>query len=367
MILLSTSLVLAGLYLYWMTKVLQGWNSYVEATPTKGNNLQGISIVIPFKDEAEHLPLLLQSLADLDYVEDKYEILLVDDSSSDHSVQLVSEWINQTAIQSKLLYSQPPGKKAAQELGVREARYGLIACTDADCVVPNQWLVRINESFHKKYTTLAFGPVHLSGSGYKLQYLEFNALIASTMGMLGLGWAIMGNGANMAFRKDAYLEVTKQLKKKNTPSGDDVFLLHQLAKMGRQPEFIVGRDAMVATLPQPNFKAFFHQRIRWASKAKYYTNRATILIGTLVLLTNMLLLLFLVTSLFLPQALIGFALLFVVKAAADFILLKGHATYFKSPFNFGHFILQEVLNMVYVPLVAVLSQIKSYTWKGRRY
>ncbi len=367
MILLSTSLVLASLYLYWMASVLQGWYRYVATVPASLDAFQGISIVIPFKDEAINLPSLLKSLDELDYDIQKYEVLFINDASNDGGAHLISTWIKQSDISATLLNSESPGKKAAQELGVLKARYDLIACTDADCIVPKKWLQRINEAFSNEDTKLAFGPVKFSSRGKNLQKLEFNALISSTMGMLGLGWSIMGNGANMAFRKHAYLEVTERLKQMNTPSGDDVFLLHELAKMGKQPQFLVGRDSMVKTRPQSTFNALLNQRIRWASKAKYYRNRATILIGSLVLATNLLLLVLLIASAFWPHSIIAFAILLVVKAITDFILLKSHASYFNVPFRMGYFLLQELLNIVYVPTVAMLSQLKSYSWKGRRY
>lgn len=366
-ILLSTSLIFAGLYLLWMTKVLQGWYRYAAAVSVEDQPMQSISIIIPFKDEAASLPLLLDSLDALDYDLMKFELVLVNDSSTDQSAQLVAEWIKQSPISARLLCSEIPGKKAAQNLGVRNAQYNLIACTDADCIVPSKWLHRINASFQNVNTSLAFGPVKLSGSGSQFQKLEFNALIASTMGMLSLGWPIMGNGANMAFRKESYLEVVDEVARMNTPSGDDVFLLHQLAKKGKSISIIVGADAMVSTRPQPSLNALLDQRIRWASKAKYYTNRATILIGALVFFTNVFLLVLLFSCFFLPVSLLAFILVFVVKLAADFILLRSHASYFKVPFKPGYVIIQEFLNMIYIPAVAVLSQVKGYTWKGRRY
>jgi biofilm PGA synthesis N-glycosyltransferase PgaC len=367
MVLLSTSLIIAGIYLFWMAKVLQGWHRYVSIANQAVVDFASISIVVPFKDESENLPELLRSFEKLDYDRSKFEVVFINDASTDSGAELVSAWIEQCDIAAVVVNSKKPGKKAAQEVGVRTVQYDIVACTDADCMVPEGWLKHINMALTSKDSSLAFGPVCLAGVGQGLQKTEFNALIASTLGMLSQGWSVMGNGANMAFKKKAYMQVADRLAQINTPSGDDVFLLQELGKMGKKPGIIAGKTAMVRTKPQPTLTAFLNQRIRWASKARYFTHAATLFVGSLVFVTNTVLLAALLLAPFTPAARIAFILLFAVKSLADYLLLKSHASYFGLPFTFWHVVVQEFINIIYVPLVALLSQTKSYTWKGRDY
>jgi biofilm PGA synthesis N-glycosyltransferase PgaC len=169
MVLLSTSLIIAGIYLFWMAKVLQGWHRYVSIKYEPAGGFASISIVVPFKDESENLPELLRSFEKLDYDRSKFEVVFINDASTDSGAELVSAWIEQCDIAAMVVNSKKPGKKAAQEDGVRTAQYDIVACTDADCMVPEGWLKHINKALTSKDSSLAFGPVCLTGVSQGLQ------------------------------------------------------------------------------------------------------------------------------------------------------------------------------------------------------
>ena len=174
----------------------------------------------------------------------------------------------------------------------------------------------------------------------------------------------MGNAANMAFRKEVFLSAEEALHKVPTASGDDVFLLHYVTKLGKK---IGTFKALVTTLPQPDLKTFLSQRLRWAAKARYYQQRTALFVGALVLGINVLLLAGLLALLFGAHLPWAFWILVSVKWIFDFALLKRSAGFFNQKLQLHIFLLQEILNVVYVPVVALLSQIMHFTWKGRRY
>ena len=362
--LMNFLVIVAAAYLYFMVKLLRGWRLFTSEKKGESQLLNKISIVIPFRNEAQNLPNLFASLELLDYPKLDFEVLLLDDHSTDEGAKIAKEWIAKTNLAARLISAKGEGKKAAQSEGVSLASYSLIACTDADCEVPPDWLRNISASFLNQETALCFGPVTFSGDGHQLQKLEFSALIASTMAMLKLGWPVMGNAANMAFRKEVFLSAEEALHKVPTASGDDVFLLHYVTKLGKK---IGTFKALVTTLPQPDLKTFLSQRLRWAAKARYYQQRAALFVGALVLGVNVLLLAGLLALLFGAHLPWAFWILVSVKWIFDFALLKRSAGFFNQKLQLHIFLLQEILNVVYVPVVALLSQIMHFTWKGRRY
>ncbi len=369
MLVLVTAIIVGGVYLFWLSRLMHGWHLYINQSKEQSPSdiEKKISIVIPFRNEVENLPELLRSIQSLNYPATSFEVIFVDDHSEDESIQVIETWQANAEITVKLLTADKTGKKAAQELAITNAAHDLIACTDADCILPKNWLQVISQVFANDKVTLAFGPVAFNGKKKILQKIEFNALIASTMAMLKLGWPVMGNAANMAFRKEAYHNMLNELNAFGSPSGDDVFFLQSIAQRNQEFTCLPGIDSLVKTKPQPTLKAFLQQRIRWASKSRKYLSGTAIAIGVLVFLINLLMLALLVSAPFYPQAAIAFALLFVVKSTGDYVLLKAHGKALKQRAPIFYFLAQEMVNLFYIPVVAVLSQTTKYRWKGRTY
>ncbi|MDZ4182978.1 MAG: glycosyltransferase, partial [Candidatus Cloacimonadaceae bacterium] len=110
-------------------------------------SIKGISVIIAARNEEGNLPRLLASLGALDYPDDLYEIIIVNDHSTDGSMRILSEFDgknNLRVIDWQGSRTGLTGKKAAIQCGIEAARYDILAFTDADCVVPQTWLRRIN-------------------------------------------------------------------------------------------------------------------------------------------------------------------------------------------------------------------------------
>jgi cellulose synthase/poly-beta-1,6-N-acetylglucosamine synthase-like glycosyltransferase len=356
--------LVAVAYLYFVVKLLRGWQLFVADNKPTALTKKGISVVIPFRNEAENLANLLQSLEALDYPKQNFEVILVDDASIDAGPEIVNDWLAKTEVTTRIVLAVGSGKKAAQAQAVKLARFEVIACTDADCHLPTDWLTQINNCFQNEKVALSFGPVTFGGDGHPFQKLEFLSLIASTMAMLKVGWPVMGNAANMAFTKKVFLASEEALQKVPTASGDDVFLLHHVTKSGAKIET---HKAIATTQPQPDLSTLLSQRLRWAAKARHYQQTSAIVVGALVLSINALMLAGGLAFLFGATLPWTFWLMVAVKWVMDFILLWRSASFFEQKLKPHIFLLQEILNVVYVPGVAVLSQLVRFSWKGRRY
>ncbi|MFX1442889.1 MAG: glycosyltransferase [Promethearchaeota archaeon] len=96
-------------------------------------SLKPVSIVIPIKNRGKFLPSLIKNLSDLNYP--NYEIIIVDDSSTDNTTDLLQQF----AIKSILL-KKSVGSAQARNIGIKQAKHDIIALTDSDCLVSKNWL-----------------------------------------------------------------------------------------------------------------------------------------------------------------------------------------------------------------------------------
>jgi hypothetical protein len=136
-------------------------------------------------------------------------------------------------------------------------------------------------------TRMVFGPVSYfekRGLTAKFQTLEFLGLVASGAGAALAGIPFLCNGANLAYRKDAFRQVKGFDGNEKYLSGDDVFLLHKMKKEFGRKAVIFNDDetSIVKTYPAPNMRKFLSQRVRWASKSKGYKDGLSILTAIVV-------------------------------------------------------------------------------------
>ncbi|RLC49394.1 MAG: hypothetical protein DRZ79_06085, partial [Candidatus Cloacimonadota bacterium] len=106
------------------------------------------SIIIACRNEEKNLPFLFSALQKIDYPPEKYEIILVDDASSDNSLSLIKKFCetseNAYFIHLPIKDEEFKGKKAALQKAAEKAKYDFLLFTDADCIVPENWLKTYN-------------------------------------------------------------------------------------------------------------------------------------------------------------------------------------------------------------------------------
>lgn len=97
-----------------------------------------VSIVVPVYNGRQTIERLLISLLNLDYPADRYEVIVVDNKSTDHTCPIVEEYPVTLLHENKVQSSY-----AARNQGISHARGEIIAFTDADCVADVHWLKRL--------------------------------------------------------------------------------------------------------------------------------------------------------------------------------------------------------------------------------
>jgi cellulose synthase/poly-beta-1,6-N-acetylglucosamine synthase-like glycosyltransferase len=286
-------IIYAGLFTAYSLLVLYYWFNWRTVPVTglpAGTRLTNISVVIPARDEEENIGQLLAALKSQTYPAELYEVIVVDDQSTDKTAEVVKSFAG-----VKLISLKEEGinsyKKKAIETGIAAASGELIVTTDADCVPGPEWLKMIAGYAADKNAVFITAPVAIVCNSSVLQLfqaMDFMVLQAITGAVVHHKQLSMCNGANIAYSKKVFGEVNGFAGIDHIASGDDMLLMHKIWQQHPDGVFYLkSKEAIVSTQPQKTWKAFFDQRIRWASKAGKYGDKRFLPVLLLVYLFNL--------------------------------------------------------------------------------
>ena len=97
-----------------------------------------ISVVVPFLNEEDYIEKCIESLLNQTFSKENYEVIFVDNGSTDHSSSIVRRYP-----QIKLLHEPIKNLHLARNRGIATAQGQILAWTDADCEVSKNWLAEI--------------------------------------------------------------------------------------------------------------------------------------------------------------------------------------------------------------------------------
>jgi cellulose synthase/poly-beta-1,6-N-acetylglucosamine synthase-like glycosyltransferase len=325
------------------------------------------SILVPFRNEAENLPILLESISKLKYPTDLFEVLLIDDASEEKFQIPNSKF--QITLANTIRQSNSP-KKDAITTGVPLAKNDWIVTTDADCVVPKNWLLTMDAFIQNHKVEMIASAVTYDCKPsflHHFQQLDLTSLQGATIGSFGINKGFMCNGANFAYTKPLFEKLNGFEGNDKIASGDDVFLLQKaIAYYPKKVQYLKSKETIVRTQPTESWKALFHQRVRWASKTSSYKSRFGIGIGLVVFGGNLSLILGLVFGFLDLIPLLYVALLWLAKFMVDSVLL--YTTHrFLSHSKMRYWISSSLLYPFFSTSVALYTVFGSYEWKGRRF
>jgi glycosyltransferase involved in cell wall biosynthesis len=316
-----------------------------------------LSIIIPFFNEENQIRKIISDTLNLKYPADKYEVILVNDHSTDNSLNIARAIETERNSVSIINNKYKRGKKYALKTGVEYARGEYILITDADCHLPNNWLKLFGDFIagNPDAELISSGVLMTPGNGFmsKFQSLEFSSLVATGAASFIHGSPIMCNAANLAFKKDLFLNAFESIHP-DINTGDDMFLMiyTKRAYPGKL-RFLKNRDAFVKTKPVGSWMDFLRQRLRWSSKSSLYTDGKLIQVSIIVLITHLLLLGFLILLLVNIQFLIAFSILFLLKIIPDYLFLRSYLHETRQEKLIKFFLPSQLLNIFIIPLTGI--------------
>jgi cellulose synthase/poly-beta-1,6-N-acetylglucosamine synthase-like glycosyltransferase len=363
--------VIAFIYVQLIMRFTFGWFSLDKVAPTdNGSSFSTrFSVIIAARNEEQTITRCLEAIALQNYPVDLFEVIIVNDHSTDTTIEVVHEFITgHPGISVRLLDGVGEGKKRAISEGIKVATGRLILVTDADCLMSDGWIRSFAVSYEKKGSRCISGPVKMTGKGIfaDIQGLEFMSLIGSGAGGISAGMPVMCNGANFCYEKTAFEAVSGFEDNHHYASGDDVFLMLKINKRygSGSVGFLKDRAAIVTTEVQPDLRSFLNQRIRWTSKSPGYTDFGVILTAVSVLLINLGILISFGYGLFFGNFQL-FLFLLISKLIIDLPLLITVSSFMHQKRLLTYYLPVQLLMPFYVVFTALGGLLSTVSWKGR--
>lgn len=328
-----------------------------------------ISIILPVRNEAASLAACLESLVQQNYPADLFEIILVDDHSTDETFSIAEKIAAKNPMIRLLRNSETEkGKKAAISKAIEIARGELIAATDGDSVSGTNWLNAIASVFSNEKIVFASGPVSYFRNQTLIRDFLQTELISIQLlsgGTAAMGFPILANGANMAYRRSFFLEAGGY-QHDDYVSGDDMMLLQKAKRFSPSGiAYIRGDGAIVKTASVPSFSEAVSQRARWLSKTGSYRSIALLSYSLILLSANLFPwitgIAFIAEKTFFPAFLIAAA----GKSLVDLLLLSLAVPFFREP----RLLLFAPMGTIFYPILVIASTLRAFAgkiqWKGR--
>lgn len=336
------------------------------------------SIVIPARNEAANIDNCLKSIVHQKYPSALFEVIVIDDHSTDATATIVQQWQQQNTnillikledeINGEILNSY---KKKAIENAINYTKGNWIITTDADCIASENWLNTLDAFIQQHHVVFVAAPVIYSCNGSVLQtfqLIDFMSMQGVTAASVSTGFHNMCNGANLAYKKEVFYEVDGFKGIDEIASGDDMLLMNKIKKQyANNVLYLFSKDAIVTTHPMPTWKSFFNQRIRWASKADQFQSKDHKVFAVLVMiyLLNFCLLLMPLLSFFYWKAFFYWLFFIGLKTVIELAFALPVATFFNVQPKWW-FIFLQPLHIVYIVVSGWLGKFGNYHWKGRR-
>jgi biofilm PGA synthesis N-glycosyltransferase PgaC len=364
--------IIIPLFVCYSILIVYYWRSWVSIpgfTPSNRTQSTYISIIIPARNEEENIGELLTALQQQTYPKELFEIIVVNDHSTDSTTEVVKQFpgVKLLELKDEIINSY---KKKAIETGIAAASGELIVTTDADCIPPPAWL-QIIASFKEK-TTAGFivAPVVFNCNSSPVQVfqaMDFMVLQGITGASVYKKILSMCNGANLAYERKLFYEVNGFDGIDHIASGDDMLLMHKIAK--KYPDrihYLKSTEAIVNTAPMKTWSAFFNQRIRWASKATHYDDKRIFWVLLLVYLFNLSFLVLAIAGFWNSYFWILFLIAWILKTIVELPFFYSLSQFFNKQWAVKFFFFFQPLHIFYTIISGLLGQFGKYEWKGRK-
>ncbi len=357
-------LIFTAFYLVFIIFIISGLFRHNILPISNSDTLPFVSIIIAARNEEDNLAYLIDDLINQEYPLGKFEIIIVNDRSSDSTQNILIEasenysFIKNIKIDKKSKEMTP--KKHAIDIGIKESRGEIILATDADCRVGSLWVASMTYSLiNKNGIVIGYSEIEDEKGTFfeKYQKIDFLAIIAANAGAAGWKHYWSGTGQNLAYYKKDYLEIGGFEPVKDKVSGDDMYLVQSISKL-KKGYINIDPNSHVKTKAVKSIKDFINQRIRWSSNSKSNFKNTPVFFMFLIVsfFENLLILL----SIMLFKK--GF-LIWGIKITMDGLIILFGSKLFEKSFDIKTYFFWSILQPIYIPFIGVLGFFNKYSWK----
>ena len=255
-----------GLYVlqvsYWIWSL-----RHIPAVKSTTHNNKFVSVIVAARNEEAFLPACLESLVRQTYSASNYEVILVNDHSTDHTETIGREWDSQYS-QFHLLNAihdpQLKGKTNALAQGIDAARGDIIMITDADCIVPSTWIESTVAYFDDNIGLVGGITLQEHSSAFTgIQSLDWAFILGIAAATAQRGNPLGSIGNNLSFRKKAYEEVGGYRTLPFSVTEDYTLVQAIIGTGSWSYRYPIDPEVMVVSKACPDWKTLVRQKHRW--------------------------------------------------------------------------------------------------------
>ena len=227
-----------------------------------------VTVIIAARNEEDNIGHILNDLCNQTYPLKKYNIIVVNDGSTDRTQEVIDSYTKKASnINTLAVRHVPKGtspKKYALQLAIEQSDSDLVLSTDADCRVPPTWI----ETMVSYFTPDVGFVIGFSQYGRprdkqnlieNLQAFDFLQMMGVAAGTSNLGLPMAASGQNLAYRRDAFVQVGGYSKIAHRISGDDVLLLQLIRRYTSYKAVFAADPQMLCCLAGAAYAKGFYQ------------------------------------------------------------------------------------------------------------
>lgn len=273
LLLITVSVIFLIIYSFLIVKFSIGPSE--SSKKSTNEDLQiGISIVVAAKNEEKNIQKLISAIKHINYEQENYEVIIVDDHSIDETFQfakeLTADITNVNIV--RLDDGSTGGKRAALSYGISLASFEHILITDADCVPEKDWLLHL-ANFFRGNVDFIIGLAPFNQTKQLVNKISCFENLRSTflsISVANAGMPYTASARNLGFKKKSFIEIAGYKNTTDTLSGDDDLLLREAVKNKLRVTTLTSHGSFVYSETKKTFKEYFFQRARHTQSSLHY-------------------------------------------------------------------------------------------------
>lgn len=244
-----------------------------------------ISVIVCAKNEEDNVLNFIPLLAEQNYPD--YEIVLIDDASSDATLDIFEgfekQYSNIRLVKVQNNEAFWGNKKYALTLGIKAAKKEYLLFTDADCYPTSKdWITAMSSQFTMQKTiVLGYGKYEKIPNSFLNKIIRYETLLTAIQyfSWAKIGHPYMGVGRNLAYKKDEFFNVNGFIEHMQVRSGDDDLFINQAAN-GKNTTIAYTAESFTLSKPKTSYTDWLIQKRRHVATAQYYKPLDQLQLGT---------------------------------------------------------------------------------------
>jgi glycosyltransferase involved in cell wall biosynthesis len=202
-----------------------------------------VSVIIPAYNAGKFIDKCINALLNQEYNKDDYEVILVDDGSSDNTADVVKGY------PVKYIWQTNSGPAAARNKGANEAQGDIILFTDSDCVPMNNWIEEMIKPFRDSKVMAVKGAYRTDQKTLTARFVQIE--FEERFEMLKKAESIdMIDTYSAGYRKSVFLSLGGFDPSFPIANNEDTELSYRMSNAGHK--MIFNPDAVVYHLNHPD-------------------------------------------------------------------------------------------------------------------